>query len=203
MTINYYDFRSTDFPNFSTVAIELFRKQIGILLQHRDGEIQYEIRTKKSHVEGFKRYYVTPNYPEIQVPPLLQLLDRQTYPEHDEIRFKLLKWTIDENMLQPYDLSSLPKECFLDVLSLVFLKSKGFITTEEADMIMASINMVQKKSEICSKIRDSLSSLGPLNERAFRSSFLFAKIHQTIYRSVEVTGLEDSMTVRILNLIFR
>jgi hypothetical protein len=189
-TLHYYDLRLKDCPNLFTVASELFRKQIGILLQHKNEKICYEICTKKKHSESYQQFRVDPIYPNERVPPLLEFLTRDDHPEHDNLRFKLLKWMIDEQKLKSHDLSTIPTNYFLDILVLVWLTRNDFITTIEADLILLAIKHVE-----LDLLPQNLEAPPIVHPRAFRVSFLFTKFHMTLERSLEVIGLKGSMTV--------
>jgi hypothetical protein len=192
-TLVYVDLRVKDFPNLYDVTMELFRKQMGILLQHKKalGRIRYQVCTKKTHEESYKKYIEPPQYPRDELPPLLEFFNREKHPEHDELRFKLLKWMIDERRLRDHELSAIPENYFLDILTLVWLTKNGFITTSEADVILVTIKRVEL--DIMPK---NLEAPQVLNERAFHISFLFTKMHQIVNRSLEITGLKPSMGVR-------
>lgn len=189
---DYVDLRSTDFPNYFDVSIELFRKQIGILLKHQlsHTKIRYEIVAKKSHEEIYKEYLEPPQFPKDELPPLLELLDRQDHPEHDELRFKLLKWMVDERKLKDCDLSTIPTNYFLDILVLVWMTGNGFITTTEADLVLLTVKRVELKN-----IPKNYEAPQHIDRRAFCIAIFFTKFHEVLKRSLEVIGLKRSMTV--------
>lgn len=194
LTLAYYDMRSEDFPDYFQITTDLFKKQIGILFHHKrskPGGIHYETCTKTSHDESYDQLYVSPIYPEFEVPSLIDFLNREIHPEHDELRFKLLKWTINEESLEPYDLSRIPKEYLLDVLTLVFMTSHGFITVPEADLILFTIKRVE-----LGLVPVELEPPEVVNDRAARISFLFTKIATMMQRSMEVTGFKNSLMVK-------
>jgi hypothetical protein len=135
-------------------------------------------------------YTEPPQYPKDEVPPLLEFLNRADFPEHDELRFKLLKWMIDERKLKDVDLSVIPKNYFLDVIVLTWMTRFGFITTTEADFFLLTIKRVETKN-----IPVNLQPPTVLNKRAFLIAHLFPWFHRTIRRCLEVTGLKKSMKV--------
>lgn len=185
--------RCADFPNFYEIQMTLFRKQIGILLQHKrtkPGGIHQEVCTKKSHDEPYEQFFESPTYPEVQVPPLMEFLNRQNHPEHDALRWTLLEWTICDDSFGIAGLKEVPKNYFLDIFTLVFLTRNGFISVPEADLILFTIKNVEQDL-----IPASIQPPDVLNERAFRISFLFSKMSLILQRSMEVTGFKDSMMV--------
>lgn len=193
ITLFYYDMRCADFPNYHEIQMTFFKKQIGILFQHKrskPGGIYQEIWSKRSHDECYEQFYESPTYPEVQVPPLIEFLNKQDYPEHDALRWTLLEWTISDDSLGVAGLREIPKNYFLDVFTLVFLTRNGFITVLEADLILFTIKNVEQ-----GLIPADIQPPEVLNERAFRIAFLFLAIAIVLQKSIEVTGLKDSMTV--------
>lgn len=187
MTLLYYDLRFTGFPDLSPVRKELFRKNIGIVLKHRKskpGGIHYEVYVKETHEEMFKQEYVSPNYPETELPPLMELLDRHNYPDHDYLRFKLLKWMISDDKLGSSDLTIIPVNYLYDILVLTFMTANNFISTNEADLILLSIKHVEYNL-----IPKQIQKPNVVDPRAFRVSFLFTMFYYIIMDSMEVVGL--------------
>lgn len=200
MTLSYFDLRAQDFPNLFKASTEMFQKQSGIVLKHKQSQhakIDYEICTKKHHGASHRCFYVSPTYPDVKIPPLNELLDREKFPQHDEVRWKLLKWMVDEDKLKAHDLEKVPKNYLLDILVLVFMTSTGFISTIEADIILLTIKHVE-----LNMIPDDIETPEFVNERAFRVAHLFTKMHMCVERSLEVTGLKKSMTVRNFDFNF-
>ena len=196
-TCSFYDLRQQKYPKLFERVKELFCKQIGIILQHKNQKISYEIRTKRSHNEQFQEFYVEPSYPNEEVPPLLEFLDRQNFPNHDKLRFKLLKWIISDVKLKNYDLSAIPTKYIHDVLALTWLTSCDFISTVEADLILLSIKHVE-----LDLLPHNLQAPSVLHPRAFHVAFHFTKFHMALGRCLEVTGLKESMTVSNEDLVF-
>lgn len=190
--------RKSDFPNYFDIITKLIARKIGVILQHKrmkPGGIHYEIIIKKSHDESFAKHYVNPEYPEIKVPDLIEFLDRNKHPEHDELRFNLLKWIIDVKNLEAVDLTTIPKQYFLDVLILTYLVHKEFISSVEADLILLTIKKVENNL-----IPNDIVVPTVLNERAFRISFLFLTLYVLFEGTLEAVGLIGSMQVnRIIN----
>lgn len=193
-SFSYFDFRCKDFPNINDVFLELLRKQTGILLKHRKPYKlnQFKVLLRKTHGESFQTITDSPQYPKVEIPPLLELFNRENFPEHDEIRFKLLKWMIDEQKLKDCDLRVIPKNYLLDIMTLTCLTTYGFITTSQADLILLTIYRVQTK-----KMPERLRPPSVLNKHAFKISFIFVEMHTTINRCLQILGLKKSMTVRL------
>lgn len=116
----------------------------------------------------------------------MELLDREAHPEHDNLRFDLLKWMISEEKLKSCDLRELPGNYLHNILVLVFLTSNEFITTNEADLILLTIKHVEEKS-----IPKDIFKPEVVDSRAFRVSFMFNMFHNMISDTMEVVGLSD------------
>lgn len=167
--------------------VELFEKQIGIILADMpDRNAQrYEIITKRTHEEHYRSHWVQPK-PYEDLPPLIEILDRSNYPEHDDIRFKLLKSMIGVPRLRNYNFRTFPTNYLQDILTLVVLRHYKFIDQFEADLILLTIKHVETNT-----IPEDLQAPSVLNEKAFRTSFLFSKFHMYLDRCFQVTGLTD------------
>jgi len=112
-------------------------------------------------------------------------MDRINYPEHDDLRFKLLKWLICEKKINEINFESIPQTIFLDILALIYMVNEGFIDVIEADIILLSIKHVEDDN--VPEVLDIPESLHP---RAFYVSLLFSYCHYYVTRCLEVTGLK-------------
>lgn len=128
-SISFYDLRLNDFPKLFPIEMKFLQKKWGIVLQHKDLAESYEMTvfTKKSHEDHHKKFLVRIKYPEAEVPPLMELLQRSKHPEHDELRFELLRWTIDDKQSNE-KWKAVPRNYFLDVLILVFMTKTVLLT---------------------------------------------------------------------------
>lgn len=186
--LNFVDLRITHKPNVCLVKLELLRRQIGVLLQLKRSKIEFPVIVKESHDKSYEEKLVTPVYPPFDVPDLMELLNRQKYPEHDETRFKLLKWMICEEELKSHDFTTMSQDYFVDNLVLTFMTSKKLITIAEADLIMRSL-IAPSQNELVT------FNISLLDENAFGISMMFTTIYALIQRCLEITGLKDSMSV--------
>lgn len=188
MVIGIYDRRQSGWPNFYEVLNNLFKKQIGIVLQDQQKlglNLQLEIKAKQSHVEPMRKLPITPFYPLLKVPTLFELLNRKSYPQHDNVRLELLKWTIS-NTLQGIDVKSIPTMYLRHVLTLHFMVAEGFITKFDADTILITI-----EGAALNKIPDDYAYPPVVDPGAFQIAFLFLDFFIDLGRSFEVVGLQD------------
>lgn len=190
-TVQFFDLRAC--RNYFNIVSTVFRKQIGIVLRFEPLK-GYEIRCKMSHNETFRSVFINPIVPTISQPPLIELVKRSQYPQHDKIRFDLLKWIISEDRLKNVDLMAIPKNIFSDILVLVLMVYEGFISPFEADIILLTIKHVEINT-----VPENLTAPDILHPRAFFISFLFSKYYIILSRSLEVTGLKN-LLVRFLIL---
>ncbi|XP_070506853.1 uncharacterized protein [Chironomus tepperi] len=186
-TVQFVDLR--EYSNYFDTVSNIFRKQIGIVLRYEQLK-GYEVRCKMSHDDTFRSIYLNPIIPTIVQPPLMELLKRSQYPQHDKIRFDLLKWLISEDNLRNVDLMAIPKNIFSDILVLVYIVSMGFISPFEADIILLTIKHVE-----IDIVPENLTTPDYLHPRAFFISFLFSKFYTTLSRSLEVTGLKNLLKI--------
>ncbi|KAG5684499.1 hypothetical protein PVAND_013729 [Polypedilum vanderplanki] len=194
-TLLYYDLRIKELPNLYKITTLLFRKQIGIILKNDVNAkgMKYPIGAKTSHYNSYDTYFVEPIFPPKEIPPLLELLQRQKYPAHDRLRFELLKWTLGNNKkMKNFDLETIPQNYFLDILVLIFLVQNKLIESIEADLILLTIKHVNINT-----VPEDLQLPEYLDPRTFHVSFLFTKIYGMVHRSLEVTGLK--MLKKVIN----
>lgn len=189
-TLSYTDLRQTNLQKLPHAYIKLLRKQIGIVLMHEERKgSDTRLITKLSHEEDYKILAITPMFPTLTLPPLIELLDRVQYRDHDKLRFELLAWTISEN--SPKALESIPPNYLLDILVLIFLRENELITLDEAYLILLTIYADEKKILLARNIPKILQ----LIPRATQISFMFTKLHQFLQHSLEVAGLKDLMVI--------
>lgn len=182
-TVQFYDLRECS--NYFDIVSTMFRKQIGIVRRFEPFK-GYEVCSKMSHNDIFRTVYVNPIAPKIPQPPLIELINRQQYPQHDKTRFDLLKWLISEEKLRNVDLMAIPKNIFSDILVLVFMVYEGFISQFEADIILLTVKHVE-----IDIVPENLTTPDIVHPRAFFISFLFSKFYVILSRSLEVTGLKN------------
>jgi hypothetical protein len=185
-TTVFYDYRRNDWPQIFDVMIQMFRRSIGVILQHRSvhEHIIYDIYAKRSIREGHCHHTVRPIYPLIQVPPLIELLDQDNFPDHDDIRMKLLKWIVSDR-LENIDLTEIPQSYFGTVLTLFYMVTHGFISIREADIILLSTKHV-----VLNLMPENLIYPPVVDERAFRIAHLFCKLFNSIGRTIKQCGLK-------------
>ncbi|KAL7050609.1 hypothetical protein ACKWTF_004145 [Chironomus riparius] len=184
LTFNYFDHERSN--NFFTTVNCLFRKEIGIILKDKPFR-RYRICSKMSHAdEKYEMISFNPIIPKFKQPPLIELLDRLQYPEHDELRFKLLKWLICEQKDNHINFESIPQNIFLDVLALIYMVHEGLIDVIEADIILLSIKHVENGD-----VPEELSAPEILHPRAFYVSMIFSYCHYHVTRCLEITGLKS------------
>ncbi|KAG5684497.1 hypothetical protein PVAND_013727 [Polypedilum vanderplanki] len=188
--LSYYDLRLDDFPNLFKKTMKLLCSQVGIILKSIGRYWNYEVTTKKSHEIGYNKYYVEPIIPDQRIPnvPLHELLQRDKFPQHDKLRFNLLKWTIStKERFYNINIQQIPINYLKDVLLLTFLVTEEFISVKEADIILLSIKYVEEND-----FPFGVQQLPEyLDRRGFRIAFLFGKFHSYVEKSFEVTGLQD------------
>lgn len=194
-TTCYFDMRVDCFKNFFSAYSMLLRKQIGIVMKNGYIGNFYELVTKTSHENSYHKNDLKPIHPETPLPPLIELIDREKFPQYDSYRFGLALWTLGN---KSFNLESIPSNYLLDILTLTFLSENGFISVAEADLVLMSIFAVETKM-----IPDHhITPPSVINPRAFHIAFLFTKFHLFVEHSLEVTGLKD-LTVILLNFMSR
>ncbi|CRL04757.1 CLUMA_CG017817, isoform A [Clunio marinus] len=180
--------------NSINIIMEVILKAVGIInFDEKDDPEKFSYYGKKIHSEDIQQHFDFPIFPSFNLPPLMELLEGEKYPNHKQIRFQLLKWLINEKKLEKYDLNLVPKRFVHDILTLVFMTSNGFITTTQADIILLTVYNVEQK--VTPK---ELRLPVIINENAFQIAHLYNFSYGLINKCFEVTGLLDSMS-KILN----
>ncbi|CAO1410086.1 unnamed protein product [Diamesa hyperborea] len=189
--INYslmcYDLRQDDFPLYFDLVVPMSQRHFGLLLQHKQrNDLQVKIYTQKSHNDTTRPHFISPVYPPIVAPPLMNLIfdDDEGNDNLNDLRFNLLKWLVCWDRLGNKDLKAIPKEYLIDVLVLVVMKEFGIITTLEGDIFMLTI-----KSATLNMITKEIQYPEVLNSKAYRLAFIFLKLHSQLRRSLQMCGL--------------
>lgn len=190
----YYDLREEKSSVMLNVTRDIYKKMCGILLKDHV-LLQIELYYKNDHYSKLKLHHTWATVPThiLSDPPLLEFLDRRNFPEHDPIRFNLLKWMIDREKLKNVDLTLIPRKYFQDIMTLVLLRRYGLMSVLEADLILLSIRNVE-----CGHVPDELKPPARLNARAFQVAFMYTRIFGFVRGALQVVGLEDTMMVRLI-----
>lgn len=181
-TSYYYDLRESTI--YCDNVIRMFRKQAGIVLNSCP-QRGIKIIIKLSHNDAHREIEVFPIVPEKAFPPLPELIKRSEYPQHDKLRFDLLKWMIGEEMLRAVNLEAIPEEYFHSILVLVHMVVAGYITPEEADIILLTIKHVETDT-----VPENVTVPFIVHPRAFATSYLYIKCYILMSRCLEVVGLK-------------
>lgn len=188
MVVGIYDRREMNWPNIYDILKNLVQRQMGVVrIDHGHPIFLY---AKRSDDEPMLRHFILPKHPDFEVLDLIELLDREHFPQHDDVRFKLLKWTISDT-LEDIDLKSIPKMYLRYVLTLYFMVAEGFITKFDADIILITIKEAAQDA-----IPDDYAYPSVVDPGAFQIAFLFLDFFIDLGRSFEVVGLQD-LSVRL------
>lgn len=178
----FYDLRNDESSKILDAELELFKRQAGIILNHkREENVELKIIAKKSHDKSYEEFCVKPEYPSMDVPPLNELLSQNE--SHKLIRWELLQWCVGMGE----EIYQIPTDLLVVIVTLNFMKKRGFLQVFEADLIFLSIKMAREKKY--NKIFDKIPEI--VNPQAFRLSFLFTKLHQPILTCFSVCGLKQ------------
>lgn len=131
ISLVFYDLN--EYPkSLYDISIELFQRQAGVAFaQARINPFPLRIYSKRSHTESYKMYIVDPIIPPFEVLPLNEMQSEDYY--YDNLRFKLLAWTVCWDKLSSFNLLQIPRRFMIDILTLVYL----------VRLILLSVNLVQ------------------------------------------------------------
>ena len=194
-----YDLRQEDFPLYFDIVGPMAQRQFGLLLQHKQkSDLQVKIYTQKSHNDTTRPHFISPVYPPIVAPPLMNLIfdDGDGNDNLNDLRFNLLKWVVCWDRLGNLDLKAIPKEYLIHVLVLVVMKEHGIITTLEGDIFMLTV-----KSATLKMISKEIQYPEVVNSKAYRLAFIFLKLHSQLRRCLQMCGLRKYSVRFIIQLI--
>jgi hypothetical protein len=132
------------------IALPLIRRQMGIVLQHkRDPKLVRYICTKRSHEEPYSTFCLVPEYPSIEVPPLLDFYLSAEQPDDPfvELRFSLLIWFLGSARINRKLLNELPSTHLLGILTINYLQEVcKAIFSRYLNTILISFSLTAKRN---------------------------------------------------------
>lgn len=181
----FFDLLQRDMPkSYFSICQEMFQRQAGIVLVHSSTpNAVLTVYTKLLHYRKYTTVTCPSIHPPFEVPLLEELYSDD--PQFDDIRFALLKWTIDWGKLKNFDLRLIPANYMIDVLTITFMAQKGIVRPKEADILLWTVKNVENGT-----VPETIKPPIVFNSRAFRIAFLYVKLFANVARSIEVCGLK-------------
>uniref|UniRef100_A0A336KCY8 CSON007321 protein n=1 Tax=Culicoides sonorensis TaxID=179676 RepID=A0A336KCY8_CULSO len=178
---------------YTELAIEIRSRIVGVIMQHRnDSNYKSKAIAKLSHESPYRQILITPKYPEIQVPDLDKLLFPVDDDGLDPSRKLLFQWILtgkNNHKIDTDRLFALPKDYICTVATLFYMVKEGYLTVDDADIILYSIYLAFTKH----KFRYEMMTPEYLLKDAFLTTFMFLKLHGFIRRIFKVVGLKKYM----------
>lgn len=121
ITLIFSDLRRTDFLSYCDVLVPIVKRQIGFVRQHKnDPNYRQTIVAKLDHSQPYKEFNITPEYPTITLPSLLDVTFDKN--EHlNSLRFKLLSWLIFGSGQEALRIEEVPRHYMVVVTTLKLL----------------------------------------------------------------------------------
>lgn len=188
-TLIHFDLRHNDLGSYYDVAIPMYQRQAGAIMKMKSiVPRRITFSGKQSHESQYGRFSVDPFLPTFELPTFesMQSDDRTL----DEIRHKLLKWLIDWNKFEHFNIHALPENYLIDIVTIVFMRQNKIITWKESDLLIWTIKNVNNRT-----ISTSLEYPNVVDSRAFRITFLYSRMYANIARSIEICGLAEMYAV--------
>lgn len=195
ITCQYYDFR-TEFPNMFNILVVIRRKLAGIVFANeKPKDPPVTVYGKLSHEAKHAVHTFNAIYPEnMKIPNFYEILNCEKFPEHNQVRFELLKWIIGVNEINNNDIiNSIGKDLFVETLALTHMVKKGILTIKEADLFMISFERMENSTN------NSCEAPIQVDPRAFGLVFIFKEIVFTIGEVLVTLGLSDKKNVSFIN----
>lgn len=121
MTLMFYDLRRDDFISYYDIVVPIVKRQIGFVRQHKnDREYKQTIVIKVDHNESHKEFRISPEYPEIKLPDLLNITFDTKNQSLNSLRFGMLTWMIF-GYDQTFKIEEIPANYSVVVSTLKFL----------------------------------------------------------------------------------
>lgn len=193
-SLSFFDYRCSDIPSYYDLCVPMLQRQAGIVFmmtQTPDAHVKVYIKT--SHFEKTRKFELAPIFPQFGVLICLEELYGDD-PSHEYLRLALLKWSIDWEKLKEFYIEDFPDNYMIDILTLTFMKQRGVISREEANIFLWVIKNVENNT-----VPKGLKPPTVLNHRPFRLAFLYVKLFSNVARSIEVCGLKKKYWVRSLS----
>lgn len=190
----FFDLLQRDMPNsYFSISQEMFQRQAGIVLVNSSTpNAILTVYTKLSHYRKYTKVTCPSIHPPFEVPLLQELYSDD--PQFDDIRFVLLKWTIDWERLKNFDLRLIPANYMIDVLTITFMAQQGIVRPKEADILLWTVKNVENGT-----VPKTIKPPIMFNSRAFRIAFLYVRLFTNVARSIEVCGLKKLYWVSLIN----
>uniref|UniRef100_A0A336MBB3 CSON013630 protein n=1 Tax=Culicoides sonorensis TaxID=179676 RepID=A0A336MBB3_CULSO len=181
--------------NYTKLLIELRRRMIGVILKHRnDPNIQSKVIVKQSHEQPYEEISITPIYPEIEVPPLDDLLFPEIGDGLDSQRKLLLQWILSgtkNNQIDTDKLFTLRTDYICTVATLFFLVKEADFPKDIADVVLLSIEETRNKS-MDPKFHEAPKYLV---KDAFIYDFVFLRMYILVEKIFKIVGLGKYLTL--------
>ncbi|KAJ6644551.1 hypothetical protein Bhyg_09520, partial [Pseudolycoriella hygida] len=118
----FFDMRRTDFLPFTAIVLPVLKRQIGFIRHHmNDTNYIQLVHLKPSHSAPFRTIKVVPEYPKINPPDLLSILNKEK-KSLNRLRFKILKWMIFGSYFhRQFSIEDIPKGSMVTVLAVMYL----------------------------------------------------------------------------------
>lgn len=186
-----FDLRWKDMPSYFDMCAPMFERQAGIVYSLTSMPLsELTVYTKISQEKDYGNIQLWPFFPPFSLPSLVELYSNDL--AFDELRYNLLKWCINWNQLQFYNLLVIPPNLMISVLTVHFMSLECAISPKEADIILWTVKNAENGT-----IPLDLKPPRVLHPRAFRIAVLFVKLYANTARCIEVCGLKNRYSVSV------
>lgn len=95
ITLMYSDLRRKDFLSFYDVVVPIVKRQIGFVRQHKnEQDYQQIVVMKNDHNESYREMRISPEYPDTELPNLLDITFDPKNESLNSLRFNVLAWLV-------------------------------------------------------------------------------------------------------------
>lgn len=168
-----------------------------VFFNNRHEDYSLVVSGRKNHETTHGLYKFVAIYPEnVDIPPTIELINREKYPEHDEIRFWLLRWVLmGARNMDMLKIDKIPEDFLKEMLILFHMRVRRIATSNETDIILLSLK--RSKEMIAQGNRLGYDKY-PRNvkPKAFSLALIFNELFLSVELFCEILGLKLMLNVR-------
>ncbi|KAG4066963.1 hypothetical protein HA402_007711 [Bradysia odoriphaga] len=185
----FYDLRRTDVLPYYEIALPILKRQIGFVRNHKnDINYQHVLELRLRHSESIRSMRVTPDYPSVEMPELMELTLNKNGDNYNDVRFALLKWMVfGDDTLPQFEIQHIPKGYMVTVLSVMYLCKLKQLSQLEANAIMLAIHFSDEHEEYTNGFAVPTN----ITARDVILLHLYIFVHNMMVKCFEFLGLSD------------
>ncbi|KAG5677305.1 hypothetical protein PVAND_007074 [Polypedilum vanderplanki] len=173
----FLDITKNDMKSLKALTLSWLRRVCGILFKNSKESQNIKV-TYRFDAEKYEDIEIIPDYPEFEIPPLMNLLQGDM---NTDAKFKNLAFLIN-NIIDEDSLKKIPNDFIMHDIITKHLVKNNSMTEKEEQAITKTVKEPAAKYTIYPN---------EVNIRIFRSSAVYRKIYEVLLYSLFACGLEE------------